>query len=67
MITIGAGQMGNKKIEVEYTVTHKQTIEWPDDEFNDFDYETLECNLEDDYGVIDDIKSVKVDGSDYEF
>ena len=59
--------MACKKVEVTYTVVHKQTINWPEDEFEDFDYETLECNLDDHCGYVGDIIDLKVDGEDYDF
>ena len=57
-------------VTVEYTVTCKQSIEWPDDEMGIFNYENLELNLnttEDDVLEIDEITSVKVNGVERDF
>lgn len=34
------------KVKVTYTATFVQTIDWPDDELEDFNYNNLECNLD---------------------
>ena len=34
------------KLLVKYTVTLEQTVDWPDDELEDFSYENLLCNLD---------------------
>lgn len=59
------------KVKVVYTVQAVQTLDWPDDEMDDFDYHNLECNLEpNDFGTeltVDEITDVTVNGEVYEF
>ena len=59
------------KVEVEYTVKIKQTINWPDDEMGDFTYDNLCCNLDVDEGSFEhgteDITNVTVDGQHHAF
>ena len=55
---------------VEYTVTIKQTLHWPDDELINFDYDNLTANLEpslDDVADEYDIASVKLNGETHHF
>jgi len=58
------------KVIVEYTVKIKQTLDWPDDELGDFNYENLEANLEptiDDVQSDYDISSVILNGEQHYF
>ena len=58
------------KVKVQYFAKVTQTIYWPDDEMNDFNYENLECNLDPtDADVIDaeGIFDVHVNGERHEF
>lgn len=59
-----------KTVAVMYTARMLQHIEWPDDEFEDFNKESLESNLdtrESETLEIEEIKAVTVDFEDYEF
>jgi transposase len=58
------------RIEVEYTVKMKQVIDWPDDELDNFCYESLECNLDiEDSSMleIEDITEIKKNGLEHDF
>lgn len=61
-------------ITVKYSKEVTETLNWPEDEMGDFDYDTLEANLsspltknrteEIEYGSI---TSVKINGKEHEF
>lgn len=59
------------KVIVKYTATFKQTLDWPDDELGDFNYENLQVNLrpseDDETGDEFEILSVKLNGEEYDF
>ncbi len=59
------------KVKVTYTVVVTQTIDWPDDEMEDFDHDNLMLNLDPSHlnsdAEIDDIYSVKVNGVEHHF
>lgn len=56
------------KIKVVYIVKVNETIDWPDDELENLNYENLECNLDPgqaENASITEIVSVKKNGEDY--
>ena len=58
------------EIKVKYTKTFEQTIDWPDDEMELFNHDSLLCNLDIDESTDsyeDGIVTVQVNGSDYDF
>jgi hypothetical protein len=59
------------KVEVTYTARITQTLDWPDDELDDFNYNNLQANLEPTEDDIDgqefDILDVKLNGQDHSF
>ena len=57
----------SKVFKVTYTVQVVQSVEVPDEEFEDFDYDDLVANLEDYMGEIDDIVMIKLDGKEFYF
>ena len=58
------------KFKVKYTVTIEETINWPDDELDNFDYDNLMINLnieeKDDYQY-EEIISINKDGESFYF
>jgi len=58
------------KLTIEYTVKFYQTFDWPDDEIEDLNYDTLLCNLDieqsDEY-EIEDITAMQKDGEEFYF
>lgn len=56
-----------KQVYVEYTVKHVQHLSISDAEFEDFDYDKLECSLDDQGGDIDEVIKVNVDGRPHDF
>lgn len=58
------------KVIVEYEVKIRESIDWPDDEIQEFTYENLEANLEpssENICHIENISSILVDGEEYYF
>lgn len=59
------------KVIVEYTAKFKTTLEWPDDEIENLDYDNLQVNLtpsEDDWdGDELEICDLKLNGKDHSF
>ena len=58
------------KIEVKYTATFIQVINWPDDALDDFNYENLEYNINPEKSQFTgdlDIDDVKVNGKEHYF
>ena len=57
-------------LKVKYTVEVEQTIEWPDDELDNLNYDNLMCNLDvdnkDDH-TYEDIKSITKNGKRFDF
>lgn len=59
------------KVIVEYTAKFKTTLDWPDDELKDFNYNNLQVNLtpsEDDWDGLElDVCELKLNGMDHYF
>ena len=59
------------KVQVKFMAEMSQTIDWPDDEMEDFNYENLQCNCDpENASVVNyafDIEQVTVDGKPHEF
>ena len=59
------------KVKVKYLAEMTQTIDWPDDEMDNFSYDNVVANLNpEDASVTDynfDLKDVSVDGKSHEF
>ncbi|MBQ4836027.1 hypothetical protein [Pseudoalteromonas luteoviolacea] len=59
------------KVEVKFLVEMSQTIDWPDDEMDNFNYENLQINCDPEQAEIEshdyELKRVAVNGNEYEF
>ncbi len=58
------------KVKVTYTATFTQTIDWPDDELDDLNYENLEANLDPENATYTgevDIDDIFLNGKQHEF
>jgi len=58
------------KVKATFTATFTQTIDWPDDERDSFDYDNLMSNLDTSNASelhIEDLDFVLVDGKPHEF
>jgi hypothetical protein len=59
------------KIQVKYSVEMSQTIDWPDDELDNFNYDNLVCSCDPDKAeVVDynfDIQQVSLNGKPHDF
>ena len=59
-----------RKVKVRFSVSMIQTIDWPEDEMEDFNYDNLHANLDHEKGSANydyEVLDVKVDGENYDF
>lgn len=59
------------KVQVKYSVEMTETIDWPDDELDDFNYDSLVSNCDPDKADIVnhdfDIQEVSLNGKPHDF
>ncbi|MCF6459078.1 hypothetical protein [Pseudoalteromonas sp. MMG024] len=59
------------KVQVKFLVEMEQEIDWPEDEMEDFNYDSLVCNLDHENAVLvthdHELLNVTVDGERHEF
>ena len=58
------------KLTVEFTAKFYQTIDWPDDELDNLQYDNLLCSLyvnQGDEHEIEEITAIQKDGEEFDF